>query len=183
VAATRKPARRPAAAKVKPGPERTDNSRSEILGGIGLGEIRRLIRLVQRTGIGELEIQSGGRTVRISTQAGGSAALSVATPVAAPAAAPAPAPAAAATAPAPSEDLVEITSPMVGTFYRAPAPDADPYVESGDMVEVGQTVCIVEAMKLMNEIESEVKGRITKILVENAQPVEFGQKLFLVEPV
>ena len=72
---------------------------------------------------------------------------------------------------------------MVGTFYRAPAPDADPYIETGDSVEIGQTVCIVEAMKLMNEIESETRGRIVKILVENAQPVEFGQKLFLVEPV
>jgi acetyl-CoA carboxylase biotin carboxyl carrier protein len=71
---------------------------------------------------------------------------------------------------------------MVGTFYRAPAPDADPYVEVGTMVEVGQTVCIIEAMKLMNEIESDVKGRIVQILVENAHPVEFGQKLFLVEP-
>ena len=80
------------------------------------------------------------------------------------------------------EDLAAITSPMVGTFYRAPAPDADPYVEVGDMVEVGQTVCIVEAMKLMNEIESERRGRVVKILVENAQPVEFGQKLFLIEP-
>jgi acetyl-CoA carboxylase biotin carboxyl carrier protein len=72
---------------------------------------------------------------------------------------------------------------MVGTFYRAPAPDADPYVEMGDMVEVGQTVCIVEAMKLMNEIESEVRGRIVQILVENAHPVEFGQTLYLLEPV
>jgi acetyl-CoA carboxylase biotin carboxyl carrier protein len=71
---------------------------------------------------------------------------------------------------------------MVGTFYRAPAPDADPYIEVGDLVEIGQTVCIVEAMKLMNEIESEIKGRVTRIMVENAQPVEFGQKLFLVEP-
>jgi acetyl-CoA carboxylase biotin carboxyl carrier protein len=75
-----------------------------------------------------------------------------------------------------------VTSPMVGTFYRAPAPDADPYIEVGDPVTVGQTVCIVEAMKLMNEIESEVKGRVVKILVENAQPVEYGQKLFLIEP-
>ena len=75
-----------------------------------------------------------------------------------------------------------IASPMVGTFYRAPAPDADPYVEVGDRVEVGQTVCIVEAMKLMNEIEAETRGRVVKILVENAQPVEFGQKLFLVQP-
>jgi len=71
---------------------------------------------------------------------------------------------------------------MVGTFYRAPAPDADPYIEVGSMVEIGQTVCIVEAMKLMNEIESEVRGRVTEILVENAQPVEFGQRLFLVDP-
>jgi len=71
---------------------------------------------------------------------------------------------------------------MVGTFYRAPAPDADPYVEVGSSVEIGQTVCIIEAMKLMNEIESKLSGRVVKILVENAQPVEFGQPLFLVEP-
>jgi acetyl-CoA carboxylase biotin carboxyl carrier protein len=96
-----------------------------------------------------------------------------------------PAPAALATvpsAPQVTENLAAITSPMVGTFYRAPAPDADPYIDSGDMVEVGQTVCIVEAMKLMNEIESEHRGRVVKILVENAQPVEFGQKLFLIAP-
>ena len=77
--------------------------------------------------------------------------------------------------------LLEIKSPMVGTFYRAPAPDADNYVEENSAVTVGQTVCIVEAMKLMNEIESEVEGRIARILVENAQPVEYGQTLFLVE--
>ncbi len=158
-----------------------DDSRSEILGGIGLGDIRQLIRLVQRTGIGELEIQSGDRTVRIAAHAG--SAVTVGVPaVAGPPAAPERASAPAA-APAPAENLAAITSPMVGTFYRAPAPDADPYVETGDTVEMGQTVCIIEAMKLMNEIESEVKGRIVKILVENAQPVEFGQKLFLVEPV
>ena len=77
--------------------------------------------------------------------------------------------------------LTPIKSPMVGTFYRSPAPDADPYVEENSSVDVGQTVCIVEAMKLMNEIESDVRGRIAKIMVENAQPVEFGQVLFLVE--
>jgi acetyl-CoA carboxylase biotin carboxyl carrier protein len=81
----------------------------------------------------------------------------------------------------PPVPLLPIKSPMVGTFYRAPAPDADPYVEENSPVDVGQTVCIVEAMKLMNEIESEVKGRIARILVENAQPVEYGQVLFLVE--
>ena len=83
----------------------------------------------------------------------------------------------------PPSKTVAISSPMVGTFYRAPAPDADPYVEVGDRVDVGQTVCIVEAMKLMNEIESEVRGTIVKVLVENSQPVEYGQQLFLIEPV
>ena len=170
---------------IKSRPPRSDNSRDVMLGGIGLAEIRRLIRLVQRTGIGELEISSSGRTVRISAAAGnsagpsspGSAALSVSTPAGRPLAGGSP-----AEAPA-TDHHVAITSPMVGTFYRAPAPDADPYVEVGDIVEVGQTVCIIEAMKLMNEIESEVHGRIVKILVENAQPVEFGQRLFQVEPV
>jgi len=78
--------------------------------------------------------------------------------------------------------LVTVKSPMVGTFYRAPAPDAPPYVEGGDRVSRGQTVCIIEAMKLMNEIESEVSGVVARILVENAQPVEFGQELLLIRP-
>jgi len=86
-----------------------------------------------------------------------------------------------AEAPPPTANLMPIKSPMVGTFYRSPAPDADPYVEENSTIDVGQTVCIVEAMKLMNEIESDVKGRIARILVENAQPVEYGQVLFLVE--
>ena len=77
----------------------------------------------------------------------------------------------------------EIKSPMVGTFYRAPSPDSPPFIEVGDVVEVGQVVCIVEAMKLMNEIKSEIKGRVTEIPVDNAQPVEFGQALFYVEPL
>ena len=81
----------------------------------------------------------------------------------------------------PPANLVAIKSPMVGTFYRAPAPDADPYIDVNGSVSVGQTVCIVEAMKLMNEIESEVSGRIVRVLAENAQPVEYGQTLFLVE--
>lgn len=74
-----------------------------------------------------------------------------------------------------------VTAPMVGTFYRAPSPDAEPYIKVGDAVEVGQPLCIIEAMKLMNEIESEVAGRIVEILVENAQPIEYGQPLFIVE--
>ncbi len=75
-----------------------------------------------------------------------------------------------------------IKSPMVGTFYRAPAPDADPYIEAGQSVEVGQTVCVIEAMKLMNEIESDVRGRIVQVLIDNNHPVEYGQTLFLVDP-
>ncbi len=77
----------------------------------------------------------------------------------------------------------EIASPMVGTFYRSPSPESAPFVEVGQMVEIGQVVCIVEAMKLMNEIKSEVRGKVVEVTVENAEPVEFGQPLFLVEPV
>ncbi|MBI4413864.1 MAG: acetyl-CoA carboxylase biotin carboxyl carrier protein, partial [candidate division NC10 bacterium] len=85
--------------------------------------------------------------------------------------------------PARAENLVTIESPMVGTFYRAPAPGAEPYVKEGQVVEKGSVLCIIEAMKLMNEIEAEVKGRVVSVLVENAQPVEYGQPLFLVEPL
>jgi oxaloacetate decarboxylase alpha subunit len=154
--------------------------------GFQFQELRRLIRLVQRTGIGELEINSGGRSVRISATPGnGGAAHAVVASAAVPAT-PAHAMAPAAPAPAaapPAADQKAIASPMVGTFYRSPAPDADPFVEVGDVVEVGQTVCIIEAMKLMNEIEAETKGRVAQVLVENAQPVEFGQKLFLIDPL
>jgi acetyl-CoA carboxylase biotin carboxyl carrier protein len=156
-----------------------------MLGESGVTELRQLIRLVQRTGIGELEVTSGGRTVRIAAHAGLVPASGAHVAPAPRPAAPADAPAASAPPPAAAntDQHTAIPSPMVGTFYRAPAPDADPYVEVGDVVEVGQTVCIIEAMKLMNEIESEVRGRVVKILIDNAQPVEFGQKLFLVEPV
>ena len=82
-----------------------------------------------------------------------------------------------------NSNVKEIKSPMVGTFYRSPSPETPPFVEVGQMLEVGQVVCIVEAMKLMNEIKSEVKGKVTSVLVENAQPVEFGQILFTVEPI
>lgn len=180
---------RPAAAadRVKNAPPPAENERGASAGGFEIRELRQLIRLVQRTGIGELELSSGDRAVRISAAPSGGGVWAappthaVAAPAPAPAAAPA-APSEAASAAAPASNLKAITSPMVGTFYRAPAPDADPFAEVGDSVEVGQTVCIIEAMKLMNEIESDHKGRVVQILVENAQPVEFGQKLFLIEP-
>ncbi len=170
---------------VKAGRPSADNPGGAQPGLVPLAELRQLIRIVQRTGIGELEVSSGGRSVRISAFAGGPPRVAYAP---AEGFAPRPAmPAAGGAAPespgdAKPDRTVAITSPMVGTFYRSPAPDADPYVEVGDMVEVGQTVCIVEAMKLMNEIESEVRGRVVQLLVENSHPVEFGQKLFLIEP-
>ena len=176
---------RPADKAVKVELPGTDNVGGALLGAVGLAELRQLIRLLQRTGIGELEVSSGDRTVRIAAQshhpvnAGFSPAAVFAPAPERPAAA---AVGKAESVPLATENLAVITSPMVGTFYRAPALDADAYVEMGDLVEVGQTVCIVEAMKLMNEIESEHRGRVVKILVENAQPVEFGQKLFLIEP-
>lgn len=153
-----------------------------------LADLKRLIRLVQRTGIGELELSSGGRSIRIAAHAGTTAPLAFAAPAVTAAGTPKPEAGAGgattgAAAPAPSERHVAITSPMVGTFYRAPAPDADPYVEVGDLVEPGQTVCIIEAMKLMNTIESEVRGRVVSIEIDNSQAVEFGQKLFLIDPV
>ena len=155
-----------------------------------IDEVRRLIRLVEESEISELEvwkwwgririrkdaIQNGHSEVTISR----SGFIPVATPVPE---APVTAPSSPESSPSPAEDrgLLAVKSPMVGTFYRAPAPDAEPYVQIGDGVEPGQTVCIIEAMKLMNEIQSEVRGKIARVLVENATPVEFGQDLFLVK--
>jgi len=152
-------------------------------------EIQELIRFVAKSGVNEVELERDGFKLSIKANAPAPVAQVVAAPmpvqVAAPApvAAAAPAPAAAA-APAASNETnyLTITSPMIGTFYRTPGPDKEPFVNVGDLVETGKVVCIVEAMKLFNEIESEVKGRIVKVLVDNASPVEYGQPLFLVDP-
>lgn len=152
-------------------------------------EIQELIRFVAKSGVNEVELERDGFKLSIKANAPAPVAQVVAAPmpvqVAAPApvAAAAPAPAAAA-APAASNETnyLTITSPMIGTFYRTPGPDKDAFVNVGDLVETGKVVCIVEAMKLFNEIESEVKGRIVKVLVDNASPVEYGQPLFLVDP-
>jgi acetyl-CoA carboxylase biotin carboxyl carrier protein len=152
--------------------------------------IRRLIQIVEESNIESLEYQSWGTTIRITKKmangSNGSGAPAHLTTYPVPQAAPAPATsplASHAPAAVPDDKLTPVKSPMVGTFYRAPAPDARPYIEVGDMVEPGQVVCIIEAMKLMNEIESEVKGKVVKIAAENGKPVEFGQALFLIEPV
>jgi len=148
-------------------------------------EIGKLIELVERSQIDELEVRRWWGTVRIVKNSRG-AVYPVEPLRPAPASAPAPAeapPAAAAPAPPDDATLVPVVSPMVGTFYRAPSPAAPPYVEAGARVEVGQVVCIVEAMKLMNEIKSDVKGKIVDVPVDNAEPIEFGQVLFVLEPV
>lgn len=151
-----------------------------------LETIKALVEVLGRSDVEELELETAGTHLRIRRAVGPR-------PVPANGAAPPP-PAgtleAAAPVPRPeAEDGVAqpgeivVTAPMVGTFYRVPAPDAPPYVEVGDMVEPGQPLCIIEAMKLMNEIEAEQRGRVRKILVANAQPVEYGQPLFILEPV
>ena len=136
-----------------------------------LKEIRAVLKLIQETDVEEIEVEQDGRRVRIRRrghQAAPSAQVMGALP--------------SAPAVRDTTNLITVESPMVGTFYRAPAPGADPYVREGDRIEKGTVLCIIEAMKLMNEIEAEVSGKIHSILVENAQPVEYGQSLFLLEP-
>jgi acetyl-CoA carboxylase biotin carboxyl carrier protein len=150
-----------------------------------LRKLKKLIDLVQESGVAELEITEGEEKVKI-VRGGQVEVVPVAAspaPAVAPAAA-APAPTAQAPAPpaapaAPEGHLVK--SPMVGTFYRASSPDAEPFVEVGDAVKSGQTICIIEAMKLMNEIEADHDGVIKAILVENGQPVEYGEPLIVIE--
>jgi len=153
-----------------------------------LRKLKKLIDLVQESGIGEIEITEGEEKVRICRQAPGVAPMMMAAPgmqpmqYAAGAGMPAAAPAAAPAPAAPPEPKGhQLKSPMVGTFYRAPSPGAPPFIEVGQQVTKGQTLCIIEAMKLLNEIESDVSGTVKAILVENGQPVEYGQPLFLIE--
>jgi acetyl-CoA carboxylase biotin carboxyl carrier protein len=153
-----------------------------------LRKLKKLIDLVQESGIGEIEITEGEEKVRISRQGNAPVMMAPAMPsMAMPMQAgmapmPGAAPAAAAPAPAPEEPKGHtLKSPMVGTFYRAPSPGAPSFIEVGQAVTKGQTLCIIEAMKLLNEIESDVAGTIKAILVENGQPVEYGQPLFLIE--
>lgn len=154
-----------------------------------LRKLKTLIDLVSESGVAELEITEGDDRVKIVNRVGAApvaaaAPAVIATPVvasAAPAAAPAPAVAAEpAAAPVAAEDTRTINSPMVGTFYRAPSPGAKPFADVGQKVKAGDTVCIIEAMKLLNEIETKYDGVIKEILVENGQPVEFGQPLFVI---
>lgn len=148
-----------------------------------LRKLKTLIDLVSESGVAELEITEGEDRVRIVNRNGAApvqvhqpvtVAQPMPVPVPAPEAAPAPAPA------APQQTGTPLTSPMVGTFYRAPSPGAKPFVEVGDTVKKGQTVCIIEAMKLLNEVEAETDGVVKEICVENGQPVEYGQNLLII---
>jgi acetyl-CoA carboxylase biotin carboxyl carrier protein len=147
-----------------------------------LRKLKKLIDLVQESGIGEIEITEGEEKVRISRQPAGGAPTIMATPHMQMPLSVMPG-GGAPQAPAQAEEPTGHTlkSPMVGTFYRAPSPGAPTFVEVGQSVTKGQTLCIIEAMKLLNEIESDVAGTIKAILVENGQPVEYGQPLFLIE--
>jgi acetyl-CoA carboxylase biotin carboxyl carrier protein len=138
--------------------------------------VEQVVELAIRHNLAELEVEESGRRVRVvraHARVGAAPGARVEAAAQLPAAQPA--------EEVPS-NLVTIEAPMVGTFYRASGPDASPFVSEGDIVKEGQVLCIIEAMKLMNEIEAKLAGRIAKVLVENAQPVEYGQPLFLVEP-
>jgi acetyl-CoA carboxylase biotin carboxyl carrier protein len=152
-------------------------------------KIKKLIELLEESGIAEIEIKEGEEAVRISRMPTGANAMHGMPTYAMPMAAPVAAPVQAASAPAaieapaarPRANEHVVTAPMVGTFYSAPSPGSKSFVEIGDEVKVGQTLCIIEAMKMMNQIESDKAGRVTSIMARNGDPVEFGQPLFVVE--
>jgi acetyl-CoA carboxylase biotin carboxyl carrier protein len=156
---------------------------------VDIRKVKKLIELLEESGIAELEITEGEESVRISRYGGQAVAHVHAAPVSVPQPAMAPAAptsAAAAAAPAQAEKPAPVaenvvTAPMVGTYYASPAPGAKPFVDIGTEVQVGTTLCIIEAMKMMNQIESDKAGRITAMLVKNGEPVEFGQPLFVIE--
>lgn len=149
-----------------------------------LRKLKTLIDLVSESGVAELEITEGEDRVRIVNRNGAAPVqvhqpVTVTQPMPVPVPAPEVAPAPAPTAP--QQTGTPLTSPMVGTFYRAPSPGADPFVKVGDTVKKGQVVCIIEAMKLLNEVEADMDGTVKEVCVENGQPVEFGQSLFIIE--
>ena len=152
---------------------------------MNIKEIKELINLMNENGLVEIEIEKDGMRIRLKkagpgTEASGGGNIVIERTGLAPIQT-------KEEIPENAEKLavktVEIKAPMVGTFYRAPSPEAPPYAEAGQTIEPGQVICIIEAMKLMNEIKSEIKGKILEILVDNTEPVEFGQPMFLIEPL
>lgn len=151
---------------------------------MNIKEIKEMVNLMNENGLMELEIEKDGTRIKLKKTPSGIESFSSPVVIERDRSVEV---AAAKQAKEPVKDqnsrAVEIKSPMVGTFYRAPSPESAPYVEVGQNVEPGQVVCIIEAMKLMNEIKAEVKGKILEILVDNAEPIEFGQPIFLIEPL
>lgn len=146
-------------------------------------DIEQLIDLLEKSTISEIEVSKWGKRIRVSRQNGSMAVQSSGFEAAPQASLPSVSPATVtAETEESSEQGVAVKSPMVGTFYRSPSPDVDAFVKVGDHVKKGDTLCIIEAMKIMNEVESEVSGVILDIKMDNAQPVEYGQTLFLIEP-
>jgi acetyl-CoA carboxylase biotin carboxyl carrier protein len=158
---------------------------------MNIKEIEALIKFVQKVGVSEVSIEQKDVKITIKTHPAAQQIIHSTAPVAMPAvqiAAPSPTPAANSAPPAETKSIDEsqyltIKSPMIGTFYRTPSPDKPVFANIGDEIKPGKVLCIIEAMKLFNEIESEVAGRIVKVLVDNATPVEYDQPLFLVEPI
>jgi acetyl-CoA carboxylase biotin carboxyl carrier protein len=155
---------------------------------MNLEEIKDLIKLVSKSGLGKVEIEREGFRISIKGSQSEPIMYQAAPMVAAPVAA-APAPVAASAAPASTETnnsddskYITVKSPMIGTFYRTPGPDKDAFVNVGDTIQSGDKVCIIEAMKTFNEIEAEISGKIVKVLLDNASPVDYDQPLFLVDP-
>lgn len=148
-----------------------------------LNQVRELLSILNQTDIEELSLKSSDfeLTIRKGSLSSGTAVAPAVAPVAI-AAVPIVAPTAVAAPAAIDKNWVEVTSPMVGTFYRASGPDEPPFIEVGDTIRLGQAICIIEAMKLMNELEAEVAGEVMEILVENGKPIEFGQALMRVKP-
>jgi len=179
---------------------KTQNGRNAVIeqpieNDMNLAQIQELIKFVAKSGVSEVALEQkdfkitikahdhkGKMQEVIQVAVPQVAAPVIAAPVAAAPVAPAPAPAPAASEPAVVSKTIEIKSPMIGTFYRSSSPDKPPFVEVGTDIKAGSTVCVIEAMKLFNEIESEITGKIVKVLVNDATPVEYDQPLFLVEP-
>jgi acetyl-CoA carboxylase biotin carboxyl carrier protein len=181
------------------GPKKQTQSRELSVPGIDLGQMERLLSFMSEHGLEEFEYAHGDLHIRLKkAAASASSAASRALPAVSAASLPAMSARAEATraeselvaaehaapapAAAPADDLHVIKSPIVGTFYAAPNPESGPFVKVGDTVQAGQTVCIIEAMKLMNEIEADISGEVARIMVENGQPVEYGEPLFALRP-
>jgi acetyl-CoA carboxylase biotin carboxyl carrier protein len=167
-----KSARKPAAAQPKPRPDAL----------VDPAVLQDLIAAFQNAGVSDLEVERNGLRIRLRREGAAAPSPSVDVSVPVPAAGLTAVPIDAPTTDLSTECAVTVRSPIVGTFYRSASPYSEVYVEEGSYVKKGQVLCIVEAMKLMNEIESDVDGRVVKILVENAKPVEYGEPLFLIEP-